>query len=359
MAEIIEVEMCPEKVLDETAAGKIIGHAELISRKLENFLADYEHKKQLKNFSFEEKKKVYENLNLWSAQIQPFMDMLSSLQDKEIGGNMTGLPEHQKFQQEAKTMQDNSKSLGRLVNEYYFTGNYSPYLSSPRRTFETYKKAMQERNWKMKDKTILGDVFIRWEKDLERDYNSESPYSRKEAREIANFIPQWRFIKEIPYSGSRYREFVNKNTVEAEVFVFKGYYNLLFARTREGWKFDRLGKSEAGLTRIVCNILNEISKNREIQKKIIFNEISSNWAEPSFFSCYHSNFVKLGIIRYRDILRIHGTAGGSNNSFEFRIKERPDKVILYHNGPNHEDEQNMVQYNPENGKGDIGISLNK
>ena len=359
LIKIIEVDMKNENVLDETAAGKIIGHAGLISNKLENFLADYWHKKQLRNFSFEEKKKLHENLDLWSAQIQPFMDMLSSLQDKETEGNITDLPEHQRFQQEAQAIQDNAKSLNRLVNEYSFTGNYVPYLSSPRRTFDAYKKAMQERNWEMRDKTNFEKQLFLWEKEM-RDRDSLSSITKREVAEREGLIPQWRFIKELPYTGSMHGEFVNKNTVEAEVWVLDGYRNAFFVRTKEGWKLDRSGESEAGLARVVCSILNEISKNREIQKKIIFNEISSNFSEPSFFSCHYSNFAKLGMIRSGDRLNIKGAAECYDGSFEFIIKDTPNRVIIYHYGPDNKDDSALIQYNPEKkDKGDIWIPIYK
>jgi hypothetical protein len=100
-----------------------------------------------------------------------------------------------------------------------------------------------------------------------------------------------------------------------------------------------------------------------MQKEIILDNISYDFMKPSIFPCHYSNFSKLSMVRYkgnRDWLEIKGAIECYACGLKFRIKETPNELIIYHFGPDHRDDNALVQYNPEKGsKGDIAISIHK
>jgi hypothetical protein len=343
------IEVNTNEVTGDTTAGKIINHGKLIGKTLDDFLSEYENKKQLKNFNFREKARLYENLSNWNAQIQPFLNMLSSLKDTEIKGNLTELPEHQKFRHEADST-IKAGNLNMLIDGYFFTKNYLPYLSSPRKTFDTYKKAMLTRDFRLRDKTRYNAQITRIEKNW---------IDNKDDKGARKFVSDLEFIREIPYTLEMHKELI-RNSVEAELQMFMGNYRAYFIRTKEGWKLDTTLDSDISLVREVYSIMNEIEKNHPIQERIIRGDIPIDVIKPTIFPAHYSNFEKLNI--YKESTNSFSIKTSNPASYPLRLdlKKVSGKLVLYHHGPDRKDDGGLVKYNPEKGiasEGDIFIFL--
>ncbi len=345
------IEINTNEITGNTTVEEIIKQSKLISKTLDDFLSEYENKKQLKSFDFREKAKLYENLSSWDAQIQPFLAMLTKIQNKEIQGNLQDLPEFLEFREKAEKMQNSIKNLNWRIDRYFFTKNYLPFLSNPRKTFETYKKAMTTRDFKLRDKTRYNEQVTRIEMNWAKNQNE---------KEVNEFVSSLGFIRDIPCNQSICKGTIVKDSIESELHLFGENYRAYFIRTGEGWKLDTALESNISLVRDVYSIMNEIEKNRAIKTRIIKGDIPIDVINPTVFPAHYSNFEKLNIYRGHNNSFSVKTSNPGSYPLRLELKKRGGKFVLYHSGPDKKDNGCLIKYSPEKGiasEGDIFIFL--
>lgn len=215
------------KVTDETPAGKIIKHSRLLSNRIDDFLKEYEHKKQ--GLDFEGKTGIYENLSVWDAQIEPFINMLSKLQDKEIRGNIENLPEFQEFKRDAQKKTEQIIPLRHIVNEYRFISRYSK--NDGDKILELIKReerALKENNLEMYLSCLTDDAAKKNKERAEEYFEWHKQANLDEDYQVGNILAKGNHaIASITYNVKDNRNY------RAEI-----KYDGLFIKEEGEWKND-------------------------------------------------------------------------------------------------------------------------
>jgi hypothetical protein len=109
----------PEQVENRGSAGFIITSSQDMVKHIKSILKEYEYKKQLKKFSFEEKALEYQKLKNFDSQLWCYITFLNRIKNKELKDRIEDLPEYKKFKKEATTIRNAIPSLEEVINNLY------------------------------------------------------------------------------------------------------------------------------------------------------------------------------------------------------------------------------------------------
>ncbi|MFH0831940.1 MAG: hypothetical protein V1886_03715 [archaeon] len=201
LASITGIEMKKENVLKKTSAGRIIGQSLLVSQRLDGYIEEYKKNRRLGKLNSKEKHDLYENISLWKAQLEPFLDMLNKITNKQLGSSLEEVAEYNTFRKKSETLTEKIFSLNQASNSYTFLSKYSKGDKEKiLELFDRELKALNENNFELYSSCFTKNVLKSKQLSSMKEFDSRKKTGAEENWEIENVsINGWLAIVNMKY----------------------------------------------------------------------------------------------------------------------------------------------------------------